>query len=135
MDGILRYVNYPWKWEQVSKNPNIRLEHVLQNPELPWNWKELSSNENITYEDVMRHPEKPWDWEGLVKNPNFTFAHIENNLDKVTNWKNISSNTMKLGKQRFICDKLSSYRLLLKQLARQKPNVPGDIFNLVDCYL
>jgi hypothetical protein len=50
----------------LSRNPSISLEDVLEHPELNWNWYCLvAMNKNITLEDMLAHPELPWNLDGL----------------------------------------------------------------------
>ena len=35
------------------------IQHHLSKP---WNWLEISNNPSITMQDIINHPEYPWDW-------------------------------------------------------------------------
>ena len=43
----------------------------------------LSRNTNITMKDILNNPDKPWNFDGLSLNPNITLSFIENNIDKI----------------------------------------------------
>ena len=57
-----------WNWWCLSRNKNITIKHVLQNPDKPWDWNNLSHNPNITIEDVLRNPDKDWGWSFISYN-------------------------------------------------------------------
>ena len=50
-------------------------------------WDEISENPGITMDDIINHPELPWSVDGISENPNITpdfvmanFKHIDFNL-------------------------------------------------------
>lgn len=53
---------------QIPRNPNIKLEHIIENPNM-WNYSWLSLNRHVTFEYVMANPTVPggWNYEYLLK--------------------------------------------------------------------
>jgi hypothetical protein len=41
---LIKYPDKPWKWYQVSRNPNITLSFIEKNPDKPWKWSWISFN-------------------------------------------------------------------------------------------
>ena len=66
--------NHPdkvWNWWELSRNPIITLEIVLNNPDRDrgpgkeWNWYELSMNPSMTWEDIQNNPSLPWNFSAM----------------------------------------------------------------------
>jgi len=57
-----------WDWRSISRNPNITMKDIINNPDKPWNWNWISFNPNITIEDIINNPDKPWDWDYISMN-------------------------------------------------------------------
>lgn len=57
---------------QISQNPNITLNYVLQNKDIDWNYHYLSHYMNITINDVINNPDFPWNYEKLSFNINIS---------------------------------------------------------------
>ena len=73
--GQIKTSNYCSKdaWEAYSRNPNITLDILVNNPQHPWDWKEFSSNNpNASLTLAKQHPEHPWCWISLCRNQNVT---------------------------------------------------------------
>jgi len=49
-------------WTDASKNPNIKLIDIENNPNLPWRWEKLCLNPNITVTFVKKNINGPWSW-------------------------------------------------------------------------
>ena len=47
---------------------NIKLEDIINNPELPWNYYCMSSNETINIEFVKQNMDKKWNWYSIFNN-------------------------------------------------------------------
>jgi len=121
IDLILNNLDHTeWNWYGVSKNSNITMEIVNQNPALPWNnrglsrnpnltidqvlkcleieqneldWGDISSHSNITMEIIATYPDLPWDWShGVSSNPNLTIEFIRQYICKEWQWVKISRN-------------------------------------------
>jgi hypothetical protein len=68
MTFVLRHMDKPWKWSDVSKLPSLTMAHVLLLPsDTKWDWIELSRHPNISTKDVLSHLYKPWDWYGVSR--------------------------------------------------------------------
>lgn len=80
------YPDKPWNWYDVSKNPNITWEYIMNNPDKLWNWYGISGNPNITWEIVQNNLNKPWDWSFLSKNKNITWEIIQKNPTQTWSW-------------------------------------------------
>lgn len=79
---------YRWKWDLVSKNPNITWEYIQENPNFPWDWDAISYNPNITPEHVKNNPDKSWSIWGLCNNKNFSLKFITTHFN--IEWDNTS---------------------------------------------
>ena len=101
MEMIENNPDKPWDWDWVSENPNITIEMIENSPEKPWNWDVISRNPNITMEMIENSPDKPWDWYCLSQNPNITMEIIEKNPDKPWDWEVISKNKFTKEKELF----------------------------------
>lgn len=78
--------------------PNELILILERFPNKPWDCDDLSENPSITMEDILNHPEKPWKWrwERLSINPNLTMEFIETHMDKDWDWSEISRNRFNL---------------------------------------
>ena len=92
MQDIVNYPQYPWDWfGGVSRNPNLTMNMVKQYPDMKM--YSISRNPGITMQDIINHPEYFWDWEcGVSNNPNLTMNTIKQNPDKKWGWRNVSCN-------------------------------------------
>ena len=77
IDLVLKFPDKSWNWYQLSCNPNITFQNVLDHPDLPWAWYWLSENPNITFQNILDHPDLPWDWCNLSINK-FKRQHVLN---------------------------------------------------------
>lgn len=59
-----------------SKNPNISMQLVCDNPEFPWNDTLLSSNPSIRPIDIINHLDRAWNYNYIMKN-RFEWSPIE----------------------------------------------------------
>lgn len=55
---VLKYKN-KLDWYEISKNPNITWEIVLNNTDRIWFWMSLSRNPNITWDIIQSNPNIP----------------------------------------------------------------------------
>lgn len=74
----------------LSRNPNISLERVIQNPHYPWNYDELSSNPSIDFTMVENTPYINWNYKFLSLNPSITWLDIKSHLDLPWDWRNLA---------------------------------------------
>ena len=80
-------------WYEISKNPDITMDIIQNNPNKPWNWVGLSLNPNITLDFIQSNQDKPWDWYSIIsQKPTITFDFIKKNLNKDWDWYFISQN-------------------------------------------
>jgi hypothetical protein len=104
-------------WLDVSANPNIPIEFILNNPQYRlwdrhsvalnpnvtpaiiraypnkhWNWGYISGNQNLTWEFVCENSDKPWNWDLLSANRAVTIDIVKANPDKQWNWDSLSKN-------------------------------------------
>jgi hypothetical protein len=68
--------NHPWHWFGMSSNPNLTFDMVLKHPDKSWNWHEISEHPNITPKMMEDHPEIPWT-KAINYNPNVTLEIME----------------------------------------------------------
>lgn len=68
--------------------PNITIEYIRQNYDCIdfYSWGNISKNPVISMQDIMDNPNFEWRWDYVSQNPNLTPAFIENNLDKYWDW-------------------------------------------------
>lgn len=76
----------------VSINPNITIDIILNNLNWPWDWYCLSQNPGIVWQNYIDNPTLPWDLDGLSQNPNITYDIIINNLNISWNWELLIQN-------------------------------------------
>jgi len=64
-----KYLDKPWNFYYLSRNPSITLDFIERHLDKPWNWDYLSRHPNITLDFIERHLDKPWNWGlcGLTK--------------------------------------------------------------------
>ena len=67
-DDVRKHPHKPWRWDGLSRNPNVTFDDVQKYPDKPWDWVRLSENPNITFDNVHNHPDKPWIWYCLSGN-------------------------------------------------------------------
>jgi hypothetical protein len=100
-------------WTGISKNPNVTLEIIQENPHLPWDWDIIiqqpyisqeyieanydkydplciEQNPNLTIEFMLRHPEL--NWYGVWLNPNLTWETVAPYANKCSSWELLGKN-------------------------------------------
>lgn len=75
---ILQHPHLPWSYKMMHLNPSITLDLIERTMDKPWSFCVLSQNKIITYEFIKKHPNLKWSIINLIKNPNFTFDMIIN---------------------------------------------------------
>ena len=86
------YPNKHWDWFDVTCNPNITIEHVIDNPSLPWDITALRWNVNITPDVVRKYKDDfVWNYDDLCLNDNFTIEDIREFTNKLDIY-NVSGN-------------------------------------------
>jgi hypothetical protein len=75
-DDMMNHETMLWKPRGVSENPNVTWIDVLHNEEYPWDYSHMSRNTNISMEIISRH-NKPWSISHFMLNPVITWRDIE----------------------------------------------------------
>src|SRR5688572_1874573 len=57
---IIKFPDYPWNWEYISRNVNITMDVVNHCIDKPWSFYYLSMNKAITMMDIINHPQYNW---------------------------------------------------------------------------
>ena len=97
---ILEFEN-KLSWRNLSRNPNITMNMIKDNPDKPWDWDNISSNPNITMDMISDNPDKPWNWKCISRNPNLTIDIITKNPDKPWDWFSVCQNDFMVDKLEF----------------------------------
>lgn len=95
-DVVLNNPIFPWCWYDLSSNLNININIIkdsLKSKKINtnWKWHNISCNPNITWDDIVNNPNLPWEWEYVSVNPNITMDIIKSTLKKCSkkyNYKN-----------------------------------------------
>lgn len=66
-------------WNSLSHDSGIRLQDIIDYPQLPWNWALIMVNPNIFIRDIKNYPKLPWDLRLMGLNPNVTVQDIKDN--------------------------------------------------------
>ena len=75
IEDIIAHPELPWDYRCIGYNPNFRLEHLSQFPDVPgYVWTTLSRN--ATYEQIVNHPDKPW-FSYILSSPHIHKHHIQ----------------------------------------------------------
>jgi hypothetical protein len=96
-DILLQYPSAPWDWQQVSANPSVSFQFIIDHPKMPWVPRHVSKNINVTERIVREHLYYEWDYESLCFNPNMSFKFFNEFIIKPdamlrVDWHAISSN-------------------------------------------
>ena len=74
------YFNFEFAGRYISKNPNVTMADVLNNPQIKWNSYELSRNPAFTLDDFRANPLIERSRPGLSLNPNVTMADFRRGM-------------------------------------------------------
>jgi len=107
------YPNLSWNWKDISWNPNMTINMVIEHADEDLNWHQLSMN--IPWSDIKKHPELPWVeymvlrnkticvddiintnvayWDVLSLNIKTTIDVVLAHLDKPWDWEQFSANS------------------------------------------
>ena len=44
LNFLMKHEDKPWNCDYISRNPNITMEIIENNPENPWDWCNISQN-------------------------------------------------------------------------------------------
>jgi hypothetical protein len=82
---ILANPELPWNSPQNLKGPSRRVsfEDFKAFPDLPWSFYDLSFNPNIPLEYVIDNLDKVWDFYGICLNRNHTFEDIVKRINGI----------------------------------------------------
>ncbi len=78
-----KYPDLPWRYNDLSRNPNISLKYIKNNPDEEWNWKYISKK--VTYKEFIDNPDLPWDYLELSNNTNIPLEYIKDKLSDKLN--------------------------------------------------
>ena len=92
MKFIRKYPEKNWTFYNISKNPNIKLEDILNNLDLPWDWNFISMNPNITPDIIEKNPKLQRNWNVIELNPNLNLKFIEKKFNKINELYRLSQN-------------------------------------------
>ncbi len=67
--------------EPKPETRTVFFQYVLDHPELAWNYREMSRNPQITPENVINHPKLKWSTDILIVNSNFDWDTIKGMLE------------------------------------------------------
>ena len=75
-----------WCWTKISSNPNINLNFMIKNDDkfIDFDWFELSKNKGITMQDIDNY-NFSWNWDGISMNPNITIDFIQRHINLIAN--------------------------------------------------
>ncbi len=73
-DLVDKYPHKPWNWNQLSMNPAISLQFILDHSKFPWNVNNVSRNISITENDIIDNKQYLWNYTALCSNPNMNYA-------------------------------------------------------------
>jgi hypothetical protein len=89
---IVKNLNHPWVWENVSANPTLNLTYVFAHLDLDWNWPAICFNYVVTIKDLLDHPNfDKWVWSSL--SIIIPYKDIVANPELPWNWKSICFNS------------------------------------------
>ena len=98
----LNEVNYPlpislYTWENcisnLSANPSVTWNDIIEHPELPWVMEKISYNPNITMDIIDSNPDYEWSDKFISLNPNISWDIVKQNKNK-WNYPLLSRNSM-----------------------------------------
>ena len=81
LERVLNNPHYPWSIIELSANPRINYTMVKNTEYLPWNYDVLSLNSSITWFDIMSDPHLPWNWRNLAEKDGITIDIIRLKAD------------------------------------------------------
>jgi hypothetical protein len=81
MDFIFDDSAHAHKWSMICQNANIQMNDLETHPTLPWRTIDLSRNPNLTFEYVLNHLDKQWDPYFFCMN---SWTHMRKQLTQAT---------------------------------------------------
>lgn len=68
-------------WSSISKNPNLRLEFVENNPQLPWNYFEMGAETSLFSWEYIRDNQNKFYMPSIPMSPAITWDIIQDNWE------------------------------------------------------
>jgi hypothetical protein len=62
-DFTARHIEKYGSQVDLSENPNITIDYVINHTPSDWIWSKLSRNPGISIRDILAHPNLPWRWD------------------------------------------------------------------------
>ena len=108
MQDILNHPELIRNYEELSRNPNLEMWYVLAYKNENWNIQSLSQNEAFKIEDIKEGIDNlfNWDFRSLSNNYNITFDFLYQYRYKDWNWTTVSLNFFNTEKMLLITNKL-----------------------------
>lgn len=97
MEFIQNNPGYTWYYPCLSVNPNLTMDFVMQNltnnlgAPIAWDWSSISET-IVTEKDLLFYDHKFFHWDGLSQNPNISWEFIKNHPDYAWNPEFVSLN-------------------------------------------
>jgi hypothetical protein len=88
IDFILANKHMQWDWNDVSWRYDLRMKHIIDNPDIPWNLFAISRVQDLSIDYVIANIHKNWNWEFIQLNANFTMLDIQKLALEVTKHNN-----------------------------------------------
>lgn len=94
MQDVLNYPSYGWDHQYLSLNPNINSNFILnEGRSFNWDASFVSANPGITAKDIFKNSLKSlfeWNYKTLSTNQNLPIVYVKDNLTREWNYHEIS---------------------------------------------
>jgi hypothetical protein len=117
IEYVINNPHLPWDWSYITKNhPSVTIDLIESSPlEIPWELNKLRSNRTLTLDFVKTHPNIDWDWSLIAINPNIQPIDIINYL-----------NLIKKNHKKYACEGLSLNPNIHFGIVISHPNLPWN---------
>jgi hypothetical protein len=91
----ITYLSNEKNWTNLSQNPKITWDIILNNLDKPWKFRFVGLNKNITWQNIIDNLDYQWDWILLTAFKPITWSIIKPHLDLFKNkleWNIMSHN-------------------------------------------
>lgn len=75
----------------LSYNPNLTFDFVLNNLTLKFDWCDLSINDNISFEQIKSHPQLSWSYRHVSSREDVDINFVRQNLEFKWDWEFLST--------------------------------------------
>lgn len=117
-----------WRWDHISKHPNVNWDIISSYPTLPWDWNEISHNPNLTWEIILNNMDANWNWSILSSYIEINAVLSPNQLIHI-NWEPMPENVWnQLKTIPIVREILSKCPHITEELIRSLPNTLQDIY-------